>query len=93
MTKKTAKKWYARGGGIAKMGPFESYEKAASHCINTKGLPVEGAFVWAETAAQTRENDKLAEAAGKASSPLAPLYDALADECNRRGMKMPRKAG
>ncbi len=87
------KQWFARGAGIAKMGPFKSYDEAASKLITTRGLPVEGAFVWPETAAQTKENEKLALEAKQAPNSLSPLYDALVDECNRRGMKMPRKTG
>ena len=40
--------WFARGGGIARMGPFESYEVASQKLISIDGEPVEGAFVWAE---------------------------------------------
>lgn len=41
--------WFARGGGISKMGPYPSYEKAAQALITTEGVPIEGAFVWPET--------------------------------------------
>lgn len=87
----TAKKWYARCAGIAKMGPYKSYDEAAAALINTKGLPVEGAFVWPETKAQTKAYAKLAKAAEKTELLLTSLYNTLADECQRRGMKMPRK--
>jgi hypothetical protein len=50
--------WYARGGGIARMGPFSSYEEASQALIrspavhprydNADGTPVDGAFVWWE---------------------------------------------
>lgn len=40
--------WYARGGGIAKSGPYKSYGEASRALINTEGLPVPGAFVWEE---------------------------------------------
>lgn len=39
-------KWYARGGGIAKAGPFDTESEAAASLINVDGVPVEGAFVW-----------------------------------------------
>lgn len=87
----TAKKWYARCAGIAKMGPYKSYDEAAAALINTKGLPVEGAFVWPETKAQTKEHDKLAVEAAKTESGLTALYSVMAEQCARRGMKMPRK--
>jgi hypothetical protein len=88
---KSSKKWYARCVGIAKMGPYSSYDEAAAALINTKGLPVEGAFVWPETKAQTKAYEKLAREAEKTESMLTSLHSALADECARRGMKMPRK--
>lgn len=86
-------KWFARGGGIAKMGPYGSYEEAAGHLINTEGFPVEGAFVWPETEAQTRHHARMARDASmkKGEMSMAKLYDVLANECERRGMKMPRK--
>lgn len=41
--------WFARGGGIAKMGPYASQVEAvnALRHIDT-GEPIEGAFVWPE---------------------------------------------
>lgn len=44
----TEKVWYARGGDIAKMGPYASYEEAAKALMTTKGYPIEGAFIWPE---------------------------------------------
>lgn len=46
--KKTIK-WFARGGHIAKMGPYNSYEEAAKKLITIEGFPIEGAFVWPES--------------------------------------------
>lgn len=40
--------WYARGGGIARTGPYPSAERAARAIMGRDGLPVDGAFVWAE---------------------------------------------
>lgn len=40
--------WFARGGGIAKMGPYKSQVEAAASLLNTHGVHVEGAFVWPE---------------------------------------------
>lgn len=87
--------WFARGGNISKMGPYASQELAAAALITVGGLPIEGAYVWPETKAQTKEYAKLAAAEKKrmAVSPERTLYNALADECNRRGMKMPRSRG
>lgn len=88
------KQWFARCAGIAKMGPYGSYGEASAALIDTNGLPVEGAFVWPESKTQTKAYARLAkEAAEKATNAVASLYNALADECDRRGMKMPRKAG
>lgn len=86
-------KWFARGGGVAKMGPYGSYEEAAASLITTEGLPVEGAFVWPETNEQTRRRARLARDASmkKGEMSMAKLYDVLAGECEQRGMKMPRK--
>lgn len=50
--------WFARGGGIARMGPFESYEVASQRLISISGEPVEGAFVWAEPGFTRRNFDK-----------------------------------
>jgi len=38
--------WYARGGDIAKMGPFRTQEEASRALMTTEGHPIEGAFVW-----------------------------------------------
>lgn len=46
---KPKQQWFARGGNIAKMGPFPSYARAAKALIMTDGRPIEGAFVWPET--------------------------------------------
>lgn len=40
--------WFARGGGIAKQGPYNSQAKAAASLIKTDGYPIEDAFVWPE---------------------------------------------
>lgn len=40
--------WWARGGGIARMGPYRSYARAAKALTGLDGLPVLGAFVWPE---------------------------------------------
>lgn len=40
--------WFARGGGIGRMGPYPSYEQASFALMSTEGVPIEGAFVWAE---------------------------------------------
>lgn len=42
------KVWWARGGDIAKMGPYATYEEAARALMTTKGVPIDGAFVWPE---------------------------------------------
>jgi hypothetical protein len=86
-------KWFARGGGMAKMGPYSSQAEAAAALITTDGIPVEGAFVWPETPDQTRRYAKMSRdrMMRKGDIGLAKVYDVLADECERRGMKMPRK--
>lgn len=57
-TAKPKKVWFARGGNIAKMGPFPSYARAAQALITTEGVPIEGAFVWPETTqTQGKKND------------------------------------
>jgi hypothetical protein len=48
MKKVTKVKWFARGGGIQKMGPYDSQVDAVQALMTTKGFPVEGAFVWPE---------------------------------------------
>ena len=45
-------RWFARGGGVRRMGPFASQVKAAQAIMGLDGDPVEGAFVWPES---TRE--------------------------------------
>jgi hypothetical protein len=86
--------WFARGGDISKMGPYASQELAAEALINVGGLPIDGAYVWPETKTQTRHYAKLAKEEAKrrqySLTPAKLLYNALADECSRRGMKMPR---
>ena len=46
--KKKKIQWFARGGNIAKMGPFNTQQEAFDSLMTTKGLPIEGAFVWSE---------------------------------------------
>ena len=45
---KTVKRWFARGGGIEKCGPFKSQLEAVKAMMTTKGLPAEDCFVWPE---------------------------------------------
>ena len=41
--------WFARGGGIARAGPFDTQvEAAASLMLRSTGHPVPDAFVWPE---------------------------------------------
>ena len=55
--------WFAKGGQIAKMGPYETQELAAAALITVDGLPIEGAYVWPETKAMTKKYAQLAKAA------------------------------
>lgn len=48
MTAKGKLVWYARGGGIAKMGPFKAQEIAAERLLDWNDRHVDGAFVWPE---------------------------------------------
>jgi hypothetical protein len=53
MTEPTLKRvktvvWFARGGNVAKQGPYASQVEAAKSLITTNGLPIEGAYVWPE---------------------------------------------
>ncbi len=41
-------RWFARGGGVKRMGPFASQVQAAQAIMGLDGEPVEGAFVWPE---------------------------------------------
>ncbi len=46
--------WFARGGDVARMGPFATQEEASKALMTTEGRPIEGAFVW-PVAKVTRE--------------------------------------
>lgn len=46
MSKFKTIEWYARGGGIAKMGPYTSQARASAALLTPEGVPIEGAFVW-----------------------------------------------
>ncbi len=45
-------RWFARGGGVKRIGPFVSQVKAVQAVMGLDGEPVDGAFVWPE---ETRE--------------------------------------
>lgn len=43
-----AVQWFARGGGIERMGPYDTQVEAAAVLVTTDGTMVDGAFVWPE---------------------------------------------
>jgi hypothetical protein len=51
--------WFARGGEAAVMGPFRNQALASAALITVDGYPIEGSFVWPETAAQTKRREAL----------------------------------
>ena len=40
--------WWARGSGVARMGPYHSQVEASAALMGTDGHHVDGAFVWPE---------------------------------------------
>lgn len=46
--KRKKQTWWARGEGIARMGPFESQAEAAAALLTTDGTHLDNAFVWSE---------------------------------------------
>jgi len=42
--------WYARGGGVARKGPYQTQVDAAASLFGLDGNPVDGSFVWPEEA-------------------------------------------
>lgn len=76
------------------MGPYDTQELAAEALITSKGLPAPDAYVWPETREQTRKYNRSKQEYEKKEFHrccTSPLYEGLAQECERRGMKMPRR--
>lgn len=54
--------WWARGGLIARMGPYATHAQAVRALRTFTGEPIEGAFVWPEEEEDTEDAN---EAAGE----------------------------
>jgi hypothetical protein len=48
MKTKKSVRWFGRGGGIKKCGPFESQLAAVKAMMTTEGFPIDDCFVWPE---------------------------------------------